>query len=86
MLTLLIPGPKQPGNDINVYLAPHVEDLNELWVNGVKVYDVVDKSTFNLKAILIWTINDFPAYANTSGWSTKGKLACHVCHTNTYSE
>ena len=30
MLTLLIPGPKQPGNDIDVYLEPLVEDLNEL--------------------------------------------------------
>lgn len=86
MLTLLIPGPKQPGNDIDVYLAPLVEDLNELWVNGVRMYDAVEKSTFNLKAILMWTINDFPAYANTSGWSTKGKLACPVCRTNTYSE
>ena len=65
MLTLLIPGPKQPGNDIDVYLAPLVEDLNELWVNGVRMYDAVEKSTFNLKAILMWTINDFPAYANT---------------------
>ncbi|KAK9183250.1 hypothetical protein WN944_026400 [Citrus x changshan-huyou] len=86
MLTLLIPGPKQPGNDIDVYLAPLVEDLNEFWVNGVRMYDAVEKSTFNLKAILMWTINDFPAYANTSGWSTKGKLACPVRRTNTYSE
>ena len=30
MLTLLIPGPKRPGNDIDVYLQPLIEDLNEL--------------------------------------------------------
>ena len=30
MLTLLIPGKKQPGNDIDVYLQPLIEDLNEL--------------------------------------------------------
>ncbi|KAH9685459.1 hypothetical protein KPL70_013963 [Citrus sinensis] len=76
MLSLLIPGPKQPGNDIDVYLAPLVEDLKELWINGVEVYDALSESTFNLRTILMWTINDFPAYANLSGWSTKGKLAC----------
>uniref|UniRef100_A0A2N9J4U7 Transposase n=1 Tax=Fagus sylvatica TaxID=28930 RepID=A0A2N9J4U7_FAGSY len=73
MLTLLIPGPKQPGNDIDVYLEPLVEDLNELWSNGVNVYDAFSKSMFNLKAMLMWTINDFPAYGNLSGYSTKGK-------------
>ena len=30
MLTLLISGPKQPGNDIDVYLAPLIDDLKEL--------------------------------------------------------
>lgn len=30
MLTLLIPRPKQPRNDIDVYLKPLVEDLKEL--------------------------------------------------------
>jgi hypothetical protein len=39
MLTLLIPRPKQPGNDIDIYLEPLVEDLNELWSNRVNVYD-----------------------------------------------
>ncbi|XP_031120950.1 uncharacterized protein LOC116024191 [Ipomoea triloba] len=31
MLTLLIPGPKAPGRDIDVYLQPLIEDLMELW-------------------------------------------------------
>ena len=30
MLTLLISGPKQPGNDIDVYLAPLIDDLSTL--------------------------------------------------------
>ena len=38
-----------------------------------------------MHAALLWTINDFPAYANLSGWSTKGKLACPVCNEDTYS-
>ncbi|KAK9289285.1 hypothetical protein L1049_017761 [Liquidambar formosana] len=85
MLTLLIPGPKQPGNDIDVYLQPLVEDLKELWSNGVRVYDAYSKSMFNLKAVLMWTINDFPAYGNLSGYSTKGKFACPVCGVETSS-
>ena len=86
MLTLLIPGPKQPGNDIDVYLQPLIEDLMELWMNGVTVYDAFRESTFNLKAILMWTINDFPAYGNLSGYSTKGKKACPVCGVQTCSQ
>ncbi|XP_073153163.1 uncharacterized protein [Henckelia pumila] len=35
MLTLLISGPKQPGNDIDVYLAPLIDDLKKLWDIGV---------------------------------------------------
>ncbi|CAM8877535.1 unnamed protein product [Rhodiola kirilowii] len=27
MLSLLISGPRQPGNDIDVYLAPLIDDL-----------------------------------------------------------
>lgn len=39
MLSMLISGPKQPGNDIDVYLTPLIEDLKFLWENGVEVYD-----------------------------------------------
>ncbi|XP_042451966.1 uncharacterized protein LOC122036612 [Zingiber officinale] len=79
MLTLLIPGPKQLGNDIDVYLEPLVEDLKELWDIGVETYDAFSKSVFNMKAILMWTINDFPAYGNLAGCATKGKFGCPIC-------
>ncbi|CAL9004428.1 unnamed protein product [Prunus brigantina] len=39
MLTLLISGPKQPGNDIDVYLETLIDDLKSLW-DGIRgVYD-----------------------------------------------
>ncbi|KAJ0031795.1 hypothetical protein Pint_14233 [Pistacia integerrima] len=79
MLTLLIPGPKQPGRDIDVYLQPLIEDLQELWNNGVNVYDSYTNSYFNLRVILMWTINDFPTYGNLYGCTTKGKVACSLC-------
>ncbi|GJR19175.1 RNA-directed DNA polymerase, eukaryota [Tanacetum coccineum] len=41
MLTLLIPGPKSPGKDIDVYLRPLIDDLKYLWAKpGVETIDV----------------------------------------------
>ena len=34
MVPLMIKGPKQPGNDIDVYLEPLVDDLLKLWEDG----------------------------------------------------
>ncbi|KAI5312371.1 hypothetical protein L3X38_041544 [Prunus dulcis] len=34
---------------------------------------------FTLRAAVMWTVNDFPAYAMVSGWSTKGYMAYPVC-------
>ncbi|GJR35580.1 hypothetical protein Tco_1211264 [Tanacetum coccineum] len=65
-------GPKQPGNDIDVYLAPLIDDLKTLWDKGVKVYDAYKKENFTLRAMIFCTISDFPAYDNLSGYSTKG--------------
>ncbi|XP_060194944.1 uncharacterized protein LOC132624136 [Lycium barbarum] len=48
----------------------------------VVTYDVSTKSNFNMRASLMWTINDFPAYGMLSGWMTAGKLACPHCMEN----
>ena len=40
---------------------------------------------FTLNAILIWTINYFPAYENLSGCTVKGYYACLICGEETYS-
>ncbi|XP_043807679.1 uncharacterized protein LOC122722088 [Manihot esculenta] len=85
MLSLLIPGPKAPGNDIDVYLQPLVEELQELWYYRVDTYDAARKENFCLRAAILWTINDFSAYANLSGWSTKGGLAFPTCNKETPS-
>ena len=66
-MSFLIPGPKGPGNDIDVYLRPLIDELNELCENGVNTYDVSTRLNFQLKAVVMWTINDFPAYDLTSG-------------------
>ncbi|XP_077232767.1 uncharacterized protein LOC143871132 isoform X2 [Tasmannia lanceolata] len=85
MLSLLNPGPSAPGNDIDVYLQPLIEELKELWEDGLQTYDASRNETFRMHAAVLWTISDFPAYANLSGWSTKGKLACPSCNKDTCS-
>ncbi|CAI0559000.1 unnamed protein product [Linum tenue] len=79
-LTLLIPGPTAPGKDIDIYMQPLIDELKELWSDGIQTFDTHSKSNFQLHAAVLWTINDFPAYGNLSGWSTKGYLACPVCN------
>ncbi|XP_058774236.1 uncharacterized protein LOC131648500 [Vicia villosa] len=85
MLSLLIPGPFSPGNNIDVYLQPLIEELKVLWDLGVETYDASLNQTFQIRAALLWTISDFPGYAMLSGWSTKGKLACPCCNYDTNS-
>ncbi|XP_042407837.1 uncharacterized protein LOC121997478 [Zingiber officinale] len=85
MLTMLISGPKQPGNDIDVYLEVLVEDLQQLWAGVDGVYDAYRREFFTLKGVLLWTINDFPAYGNLSGCTTHGYYACPVCGEDTYA-
>ncbi|KAI3682163.1 hypothetical protein L2E82_50097 [Cichorium intybus] len=85
MMSLLIQGPKQPGNDIDVYLAPLIDDMKELWNLGIEVYDAYMKENFQLRAMIFCTISDFPAYGNLSGYSTKGEKACPVCEDDTWS-
>ena len=84
-MPLLIPGPQSPGNNIDIYLRPLIEELKELWITGIVVYDAFKQERFRLRAVLLWTINDFPAYAMLSGWSTKGYLACPVCQGDTHA-
>ena len=86
ILSTLIDGPHGPGNKIDVYLQPLIDELNELWKDGIDTYDAVAKQMFCMRATLLWTISDFPAYANLSGWSTKGRLACPCCNKDTHSK
>lgn len=79
-LSVLIDGPKGPGDKIDVYMQPLIEELEELWEAGIQTFDASSNEMFQMHAALLWTISDFPAYANLSGWSTKGKYACPCCN------
>ena len=83
MLSMMILGPYQPGNDIDVYLSPLIDDLRLLWEEGVDVLDAYSGEHFNMRAMLFCTINDFPAYGNLSGYTVKGHKACPICEDKT---
>ncbi|RVX13245.1 hypothetical protein CK203_018034 [Vitis vinifera] len=79
-------GPHSPGKEIDVYLRPLIDELKELWHDGIETYDVSIGQYFKMYATILWTINDFPAYGMLSGWSTKGYMACPVCNVDTSSQ
>jgi hypothetical protein len=68
MISGLIPGAQQPGNVIDTYFRPLVEDLKELWYNdGVQVWDKHKCEYFGLKAILFVIASDSLVARNLSG-------------------
>ena len=68
ILSLIIPGKRQV-KDLNVYLAPLIDDLLELW-RGIDVLDMSKQDydrKFRVRGILAWTIHDFPGYGFCAG-------------------
>jgi hypothetical protein len=77
IMPVLIKGPRQLGNDIDIYLRPLVEELLLLWSKpGVRVWDEYKHEHFDLRALLFVTINDWPALSNLSGQTNKRYNAC----------
>jgi hypothetical protein len=72
MMSLVIEGPHQPGNNIDVYLQLVVDELVEIWTSKVKVWDVYKKEHFYLKALLFIKISDLPCLGCMSGQDMKG--------------
>ena len=82
MLALLIPGRESVRNEtFDVYLEPLVEEMLELWA-GIPAYNVtkdVGCRSFQLRAMLLWTIHDFPGYGIVGGFAHQGYAACSWC-------
>jgi hypothetical protein len=78
--------PQQPGNDIDTYFRPMVEDLKELWYNdGVQVWDEHRREYFVLKAILFVIVSDSLAARNFLGQRKKVGCRCPHCFRETDS-
>ena len=68
LLVLLIPK-KYKAKNMDVYLAPLVDELCILW-NGVHAYDIsrpIQQRNFVLRGILMWTMHDYPGLSESSG-------------------
>jgi hypothetical protein len=68
MMSGLILRKQQPGNDIDTYFRPLVDDLKELWYNDrVQVWDEHKHEYFGIKAILLVIVSVSPMARNLSG-------------------
>jgi hypothetical protein len=77
MLTILVSGPKQPGDRIDVYLRSLVDALKILWKPSVpEVWDEYKREEFTIHGMLFTTINDNPAQRNLSSKSKRKGAAC----------
>jgi hypothetical protein len=86
MMSGLIPGPQQLGNDIDTYFRPLVEDLKVLWYNnGVQVWDEHKHEYFQFKVILFVTVSDSPVARNLWGHTKKVGCGCPYCFRETDS-
>jgi hypothetical protein len=54
-LSTVIPGPRSPGQNIDVCLRPLIDELAQLWSSGALIYDISRKQNFLMRAALMWT-------------------------------
>ena len=76
---MIIQGPKQPRNDIDIYFQLLVEELLTVWIDApaVKCYDAYRKEIFDLHAMLAHH-SRYAGIRKHIGAENKGR--CRVCH------
>ena len=85
-MTMLIQGPRQPGNDINLYLGLLNEKLQTLWTTPAKTWDASEGEYFYMRAALITTVQDYLGYGYISGQVCHGYCGCTRCMDDTTSQ
>ena len=85
-LCILISGKHSPtSKGIGVFMHPLVKELLQLW-HGVPALDfsqIEGSRSFTLRAVVMWTISDFPAFGLISGLCCKGYKGCPSCGKDT---
>ena len=81
MLTLIIPG--YPGKDFHTFMQPVYDDLNELFEYGMPTYDAYRDEVFQLHAVLLYTVSDYPGAGILAQFSTNSQLGCLSCEEET---
>ena len=70
-MSMLIQGPKQLGNNINLYLGLLQEELDTLWKTLAKTWEASKGEYFYMRAVLITIVQDYLSYGYVTG---------QVCH------
>ena len=79
-MVMLIQGPKQPGNDIDVYLKIFREEIQILWSKeGVNTWDASTNAYFPMRALMFTTVQDYLSYVYVSGQACHGHNRCVKC-------
>ena len=75
---MLILGPKSPGNNIDVYLQPLIDELKDLWLQGVETWDAKVKKNFTLRAVCFGQLMIFLHMACYLVGAQKASLHVHT--------
>ena len=79
LLSLLILG-KHKVKNMNIYLEPLIEELQDLW-RRVEVLDVSRQPKERcaiIKCILMWTLHDYPGLGELSGTDNFSLAKCKL--------
>ena len=80
---MLIEGPKQLGNDINLYLGLLKEELDTPWKTPANTWDAAEKEYFPMRAALLTTVHDYLGYGYLAGQVVHGFSGCVRCMDDT---
>ena len=45
-LTVIVPGPRNPKHNLDIFLRPFIAELKELWDVGILAYEISTKQNF----------------------------------------
>ncbi len=88
-LSIIISKPESvKSKNFDVLIAPLIEELQELWegVKGLDILQPISRRKFLMRAILMWTIHDFPGYNLVYGCQHQGYKTCPPCGSGTISQ
>ena len=80
----LIPSPKEPSGNINSFLEPLIDELQQLW-KGIEI--TLSNTKVKLRAALICVACDSPAMRKTAGFVAHNAIkGCYKCEKSFLTE
>ena len=84
-MSMLIQGPKQLANNINLYLGLLKEGLDTLWNTPANTWDAAKKEYFPMRTALLTTVHDYLGYGYLAGQVVHRFSGCVRCMDDTTS-